>query len=72
MSASSISGLKQALPFSTSDLLIEAIAKRAIQGTNAGMLGRCKVSGPSRSISIFGTFLRVAGRAIGIRLSTER
>ena len=30
------------------------------------------VSGPSRSISICGTFFRVAGRASGIRLSTDR
>ena len=71
-SASIISALNMVLPFSTSAGFIEASAKRAIQGRSAGMLGRCTVSGPSRSISIFGTFLSVEGRAIGIRLSTER
>jgi len=72
MSASSISGLNISLPFWTSAVLREASAKRAIQGSSQGRLGGWTVRGPFRSISICGTFFRVAGRASGIRLSTDR
>ena len=72
MSASSISGLNMSLPFWTSVGLIAARAKRAIQGNSQGRLGGWIVSGPFRSISICGTFFSVAGRASGIRLSTDR
>ena len=72
MSASSISGLNISLPFWTSFWLMAARAKRAIHGSSHGRLGGWTVSGPSRSISICGTFFRVAGRASGIRLSTDR
>ena len=45
--------------------LYAARAKRSIQGSREGMLGGWTVSGPLRSISIWGTRFSVDGRASG-------